>query len=65
LLYFYADQKEAFYKAVEILENNQSKQEWKKKREILLNNTIDVTAWMTDFIERYPQSFEEYREANV
>jgi len=65
LLYFYADQNEAFSKAVEILENGQSKQEWREKREILLQNTVEVTAWMTDFIEHYPESMENYRRNNV
>jgi predicted glycosyltransferase len=65
LLYFFADQNEAFSKALEILKNRHAKQEWQKKRENLLKDKVDVTAWMTDFIERYPQSFEEYRGAHV
>lgn len=65
LLYFYADQTDAFSKAVEILENRQAKDEWKNKRENLLKDKVDVTAWMTDFIERYPKSFEEYRGTHV
>lgn len=59
LLYFYPDQKQALDKAVSILENKNSKKEWQKKRERLLSEKIDVTAWMTDFIERYPESFHE------
>jgi predicted glycosyltransferase len=62
LLYFYPDQKQALDKAVEILENKNSKTEWQNKREKLLNEKIDVTAWMTDFIERYPNSFEECKK---
>jgi predicted glycosyltransferase len=65
LLYFFADQNEAFSKALEILENRNAKQEWQKKRENFIKDKVDVTAWMTDFIERYPQSFEEYRRAHV
>jgi len=65
LLYFFADQNEAFSKALEILGNRNAKQEWQKKRENLLQDKVDVTAWMTDFIERYPRSFEEYRGAHV
>lgn len=59
LLYFYPDQNQALKKAIEILENENSKEEWRKKREMLLRDKIDVTAWVTDFIERYPESFEE------
>ncbi len=62
LLYFFADQNLALEKAIEILENKNSKSEWHRKRERLLRDKIDVTAWMTDFIERYPESFYEYRE---
>lgn len=65
LLFFYADQDEAFLKAVELLGDSQAKQEWQKKREILLRATVDVTAWMKDFIEQYPKSFEEYLKKHV
>jgi len=62
LLYFYPGQEQALEKAIEILEDKNSKKEWQRKREKLLKDKIDVTAWMTDFIERYPESFYEYRE---
>ncbi|NJD77602.1 MAG: DUF354 domain-containing protein [Candidatus Methanoperedens sp.] len=64
LLYFYPEEKLALGKAKEILENKNSKADWKKKQEILLKDKIDVTAWMTDFVERYPESFYEYRGLN-
>jgi uncharacterized protein len=62
LLYFFADQNEAFSKALEILENKNAKQEWQKKREYLLKDKVDVTAWMTSFIENYPESFNRYKK---
>ena len=62
LLHFYPDQNQALEKAIEILENKNAKNEWRKKREKLLKDKIDVTKWMTDFIERYLESFYEYRE---
>ena len=62
LLYFYPDQNQALEKAISILENKNSKNEWRKRRERLLSDKIDVTAWMVDFIERYPESFYEYKE---
>jgi len=64
LLYFYPDQNQALEKAIEILENDRSKREWQKKRKKLLKDKIDVTAWIVDFIERYPESFYEYKEKN-
>lgn len=60
LLYFYADQEHALKKALEILSNPNSKKIWQKKREKLLQEKIDVTAWLIDFVERYPESFHEY-----
>jgi len=62
LLYFYPDQNQALKKAISILEDKNSKNEWRKRRERLLSDKIDVTAWMVDFIERYPESFYEYKE---
>ncbi|OFV65892.1 MAG: protein containing DUF354 [Candidatus Syntrophoarchaeum butanivorans] len=61
LLYFYPDQDQALEKAISILEDKNSKNEWRKRRERLLKDKIDVTAWMVDFIERYPESFYEYK----
>jgi len=46
-------------KSEEILSNKNSKNEWKVKREKLLNEKIDVTAFIVDFIERWPQSYLE------
>lgn len=57
LLFFYAKPEEALKKAVEILENGNSRAEWQEKRKHLLAKVIDVTAWMTRFIEGYPESF--------
>lgn len=60
LLYFYPDEEQALGKARKILSNKNSKAEWVRKRELLLKDKIDVTAWMTDFIEGYPGSFYDY-----
>ena len=65
LLHFYPDEKPALEKAVEILENKDSKQEWQKKRDLLIRDKVDVTGWMTDFVERYPESFYEYRRSHA
>ncbi len=64
LLYFYPEEEQALERAREILGNKNSKADWKNKREILLKEKIDVTGWMTDFIDRYPESFYEYRRMN-
>jgi predicted glycosyltransferase len=65
LMFFYPDEKAALDKAAEILSDPHSKLEWQKKREILLKDKIDVSAWMTDFIERYPDSFYLYQKEHL
>ena len=57
LLYFYPDQDQALEKAISIMDDKNAKNEWQKKREKLLEDKIDVTAWVTDSIERYLESF--------
>ena len=61
LVYSFQDSNLALEKALELLDNNKIKEQWKKKREKLLSEKIDVTKFMTEFIENYPQSFEEYK----
>lgn len=61
LMFFYPTQDLALKKAIEILENSKSKEQWQEKRNNLMANVIDVTTWLTDFIERYPESFIQYK----
>ncbi len=64
LIYFYAGEEPALQKAFEILENPRSKDEWQKKRLQLMADMIDVTEWLTAFIEQYPESLARYRKEN-
>jgi len=64
LIFFYPTEEMALQKAVEILENPNSKKEWQEKQKKLWSDVIDVTSWLTDFIERYPESFYEYKREN-
>lgn len=57
-------QEQAFNKAVELLEDDNLKDKWKKKREKLLSEKIDVTKFMTELIENYPTSLEELKDNN-
>ncbi len=50
------DQQAAINKGVELLALPGGKQAWQEKREHLLADTIDVTAFMVWFIENYPES---------
>lgn len=53
LLYRFDDQNAAINKALELLQNSNLKQEWQKKRNLLLNDKIDVTKFMLDKILSY------------
>jgi predicted glycosyltransferase len=56
--YTMADPLAAFDKGIELLNRNNLKSEWQKKREKLLKDKIDVTEFITTFIENWPDSFE-------
>lgn len=62
LLYSFTDGGAALGKVIEILQNPASKEKWRIKREQLLRDKIDVTAFMVWFIENYPGSFVEMKE---
>ena len=65
LVDMFTNQDQALEKAISILEDKNSKKEWQRKKEKLLREKIDVTAWMTDFFENYPESFYEYKNKQV
>ena len=45
-----------------ILSDENSKSIWQKRREILLSEKSDVTKFMTEFIEKFPESFKIMKE---
>lgn len=50
------DQQNAIKKGIELLQTSGLKEEWKKRRNKMLSEKIDVTAFMVWFIESYPKS---------
>ena len=64
LIYSFRDSDQALQKALQLLRQPDLKQQWARKRERLLADKIDVTQFMVDFIENYPESFRKYRMAN-
>lgn len=62
LLYSFTDTSAALEKSKEILRNPQSKENWRIKRERMLKDKIDVTAFMMWLVENYPKSFEEMKK---
>jgi len=61
LMYSYSDAGMALQKSLDILRDPHGKKIWAQKRERLLKDKIDVTAFMVRFIENYPQSFIEMK----
>ncbi len=59
LLFFFADHDTAVEKAIELLESDNAKREWQKKKNKLIRDKIDVSEWVTKFVEKYPESFYE------
>ena len=63
LVYNFSDpryaQEQAVERALELLQRSDLKAEWNLKRERLLQDKVDVTKFMVDFVENYPKSFED------
>lgn len=59
LIYSFNDQYSAMKKAIELIQKPNLKEEWKKKKEKMLIDKIDVTEFMVWFIENYPKSYIE------
>lgn len=59
---YWDDLEKAIEKVLELIQQPNLKQEWVKKRKKLLKDKIDVTAFMSWFIEKYPKSFKIMKE---
>jgi len=62
LIYNYQEPERAIKRALELIQQPALKREWAKKRERLLKDKIDVTAFVTWFTENYPESFKIMKE---
>jgi len=62
LIYCYDRDDDALEKAIELVRMPDVKAAWKKKRDRLLGEKIDVTAFMVWFVENYPKSIDIIRE---
>ena len=51
LIFNYSSSDKVLDKAIELIQRKDLKQEWKTKRDVLIGDKIDVTAFMLDFIE--------------
>lgn len=59
-----ADQVKSIQLGIEILTDPNSCEIYQERRSRMLNDKIDVTGWLTWFIENYPLSVEETKNAN-
>ena len=62
LIFNYSDPKETVNKAIELIQKSDLKYVWRKKRDKLLNDKIDVTAFMTWLVGNYPKSLQQIRQ---
>lgn len=62
LIFNYRDPNQAIEKAVELIQDLAIKYKWKKRKQKLLDEKIDLTAFMVWFIENFPDSFKEMKE---
>lgn len=62
LIFNYNNSESALKKAVDLIQRPKLKMEWKNKRKNLLNEKIDVTAFMVWFIENWPESAKEIKK---
>ena len=56
------DQQKAIEKGVQLLQDGRIKEKWQKKRDLMLKDKIDVTAFLVWFIENYPKSIRIMKE---
>lgn len=61
LIFNYNDPDKAIIKAVELIQKQNLKEEWKIKKERLLKDKIDINTFMIWLLENYPESFEEIK----
>ena len=60
LLFSYRNYNGVLSRIEELLSNPNLKQEFIQKRDRMLEDKIDVTAFMVWFVENYPESFQDY-----
>ncbi|AFL95034.1 hypothetical protein CL1_0829 [Thermococcus cleftensis] len=62
LMFNIRNPEKAIQKALELVQVENLKKEWQKKRKKLLEEKIDITSFMVWFLENYPESMEKFRE---
>lgn len=63
LMYSFAEPRQAMDKAITLIKKPDLKEQWCSKRLKLLNDKTDLTEFMVDFIEGYPESLRKYQNS--
>ena len=58
LIFNYSSSDDVLDKAIELIQRKDLKQEWKTKRDVLFGDKIDVTSFMVEFVESYPDTLQ-------
>jgi hypothetical protein len=62
LIFNYRNPDSAIEKALTLIQDPNIKSEWNTKKQKLLSDKIDITAFMVWYIENYPGSFKEIKD---
>ena len=62
LIFNYRNPNQAMEKAIELVQELDIKDKWKKRKKNLLDEKIDLTKFMVWFIEKYPESLKIMKE---
>jgi predicted glycosyltransferase len=65
LIFAISEPSMAIAKAIELIQLPDLKEQWAKKRQKLLADKINVTKFMVNFIENYPESLNNYQASHA
>jgi predicted glycosyltransferase len=65
LMYAFDNPGDALVKALKLIRRPDLKAEWSDKRKRMLADKTDVTRFMVDFIDNYPESLQAYNKART
>jgi uncharacterized protein len=67
LIYSFREPEKALQKVIELITQPDIKEQWTKKRQLMLSEKTDITQFLIDFIKNYPKSLQRLktRENNL
>ena len=60
LMYSFRELEKGIEKSLKLLDEDDLKERWRKKRETMLKDKIDVADFLVDFIDGWPNSLDKY-----